>query len=323
MATASQIKALIKSHYEENDERFNTLVLQLAAHEARKGHSALAHDIRSLVDESKKSRVKVLPINRDLQDLVLVTKPSYRLSQLVVPGEIRERIEKILKEFWQKEKLLKHGLSNRRKILLTGPPGTGKTMTASVIAGETGLPFNIVLVDKLVTKYMGETSAKLRQIFDLIQASQGLYLFDEFDAIGAERSRENDVGEMRRILNAFLQFLEQDDSDSFVVAATNNVQLLDYALFRRFDDVLHYELPDSEMVKKLIENRLGNFMGSDIDLDAFSTTISGLSHAEITQACDDAIKEAILGDQETVDGKTLSEAIEHKMKAYNNKKGTE
>ena len=132
---------------------------------------------------------------------------------------------------------------NRRKRLIEGKPGTGKTMTASVIASEVSLPLYTIQVDKLVNKFMGETSARLRQIFDSMETQQGVYLFDEFDAIGADRSLDNEVGEMRRILNSFLQFIEQDASDSIIIAATNNQKILDQALFRRFDDVLHYDLP--------------------------------------------------------------------------------
>ena len=182
---------------------------------------------------------------------------------------------------------------------MVGPPGTGKTLTASVIASELHLPLFTILVDKLVTRYMGETSAKLRQIFDLIQERQGIYLFDEFDAIGGERSRDNDVGEMRRVLNAFLQFIEQDTSESFIIAATNSADLLDQALFRRFDDLLSYKLPEKAQIIRLIENRLGNF-GGEFIVESIVDQVEGLSHAEITLASDDAIKEAILSDQEKV-----------------------
>jgi len=115
-------------------------------------------------------------------------------------------------------------------------------MTAKVLAYELKLPLYTIQGDRLVTKFMGETSAKLRQIFDFLQVNLGVFLFDEFDAIGGKRTMENDVGEMRRVLNSFLNFIEQDTSDSIVIAATNNPQLLDQALFRRFDDVLYLYL---------------------------------------------------------------------------------
>ncbi|VBB07161.1 atpase aaa-type core [Lucifera butyrica] len=315
MATAEQLKMLIKSHFEQNDERFRTIVLQLAAHEANQGHSALARDIRDLIDKSRNG--KVVPLNKELNELLYNATSDYRLSNLVVSEELRTRIERILQEFKQRERLHKHGLGNRRKILLAGPPGTGKTMTATVLAGELQLPFCTILVDKLVTKYMGETSAKLRQIFDAIREFPGVYLFDEFDAIGSERTLDNDVGEMRRVLNTFLQFIEQDRSDSLIVAATNSIKLLDQALFRRFDDVLYYDYPTQNEIVQLIENRLsgfGDFSTVDVlEIAKFSKT---LSHADITKACDDAIKEAILSDQTTVTLDLLRKMITERHSVY-------
>jgi SpoVK/Ycf46/Vps4 family AAA+-type ATPase len=163
---------------------------------------------------------------------------------------------------------------------------------------------------------MGETSAKLRQIFDVIRERRGVYLFDEFDAIGTERSRDDDVGEMRRVLNAFLQFIEQDDSDSLIIAATNNPRMLDQALFRRFDDVLHYGLPTHEEIERLIENRLGSFGRTPLDTSKLIDEAVRLSHAEITQACDDAIKEAILSDRDVVTDELLRCMLRERRQAY-------
>jgi SpoVK/Ycf46/Vps4 family AAA+-type ATPase len=193
--------------------------------------------------------------------MVLSEKSDTPFATLVLPESLKSRIHRIIHEYRQQAKLKKHGLSNRRKILLSGPPGTGKTLTARVLAHELRLPLHTIQVDKLVTKFMGETSAKLRQIFNLISEVKAVYLFDEFDAIGGDRSLDNDVGEMRRVLNALLQFIEQDASDSMIIGATNNPALLDRALFRRFDDVIHYEVPDEEGCRKLIENVLGAFKG--------------------------------------------------------------
>jgi len=185
MATAEQVKTLIKTHFDSDPERFSTIALQIAAHEARQGHGGLANEIRVILDRAKSKPVRIT-FHRELEDLVLESEPRHRLSELVVSDSLKNRIQRILKEYKQQHKLKKHGLNHRRKLLLAGPPGTGKTMTASIIATQLSLPFYTILMDKLVTKYMGETSAKLRQIFDLIQRQQGVYLFDEFDAIGAD-----------------------------------------------------------------------------------------------------------------------------------------
>lgn len=316
MATAEQVKCLIRSHFSDQPEQFFTIALQVAAHEAKQGHDSLAHEIRTLVDRAKARPGRIVPFTPDLNHLIVSSEPKERLSHLVLSADMRNRIERILREFRQKVKLEKHGLSHRRKILLAGPPGTGKTLTAAVLAGELDLSLHTILMDKIVTKFMGETSAKLRQIFDVIQERRGVYLFDEFDAIGGERSRENDVGEMRRVLNAFLQFIERDSSDSLIVAATNNPRILDQALFRRFDDILHYHLPEKAEIERLIENRLGSFRQKKMQLDASAKMAESLSQAEIAQACDDAIKETILADRKTVTATLLKQMLQERRSAY-------
>jgi SpoVK/Ycf46/Vps4 family AAA+-type ATPase len=318
VATAEQIKSLIRSHFSEEPERFYTIALQVAAHEAQQGHAELAQDIRQLVDKAKNAQSNVIHVRfpQDLHGMVLVEEPSVPLSALVAPRELRSRVDRLVREFRQQQKLRKHGLSNRRKILLVGPPGTGKTMTARVLAHELRLHLYTIQVDKLVTKFMGETSAQLRQIFNLIQSEQGVYLFDEFDAIGAERTLENDVGEMRRVLNSFLQFVELDPSDSIIVAATNMPKLLDRALYRRFDDVMYFQLPGAEARASLMRNVLGVFRGRGLDWRSLVAAALGLSHSEIDQACRDSIKEAILADRKTVDKTVLHALLRERARAY-------
>lgn len=318
MATAEQIKSLIRSHLSEDEERFCTIALQVAAHEALQGHGALAHDIREIVDKAKRSRGSnvLLKFPQELQGMVFSENTEIPMASLVLPDQLRERIGRVVREHRQQEKLKGHGLSNRRKVLLVGPPGTGKTMTARVLAHELRLQLHTIQVDKLVTKFMGETSAKLRQIFDLIRDETGVYLFDEFDAIGGERSLDNDVGEMRRVLNALLQFIEQDVSESVVIGATNSPRLLDRALFRRFDDVLYYHLPDAGERQRLMENVLGTFRPEAFPWEKAVEASDSLSHAEVDHACRDAIKDAILQDRETVGEEGLLKVLSERRQTH-------
>jgi SpoVK/Ycf46/Vps4 family AAA+-type ATPase len=318
MATANQIKMLVEAHMLKNDERFKTVVLQLAAYEAKLGHTSFARELRDLLRIDQNKNIEIIQFNKDISELIGITLGDHKLNELVVSIDIKERINRVLNEYQMREKLRKFGLENRRKILLEGPPGTGKTMTASVIATELILPLCTIKMDKLMTKYMGETGTKLRLIFDAIKESPAVYFFDEFDAIGTDRNKDNDVGEIRRVLNLFLQFIEQDESESIIIAATNNLKLLDTALFRRFDDVIHYSYPDEVQIPKLVMNRLGQFSPEDIDLNMQNIITLGksLSHAELAKACDDAIKEAIMTDKKYVQTEQLAKMIKEKIEAY-------
>lgn len=317
MAKAEYLISLIKSHYNNEPERFTTLALQIAAHEAKLGHTIVANEIKTIIDKSKGQKPKNKTFIPELQGLIIEDLPAVNLSDIIASPDISDKIKRIINEFVQRDKLLKHDLQNRRKILLSGPPGTGKTLTASIIANELNLPLYTILMDKMVTKFMGETSAKLRQVFDLIEQKQGVYLFDEFDAIGGERSRDNDVGEMRRVLNSFLQFIERDTSNSLIIAITNNKALLDQALFRRFDDLILYHLPTENEKLGLLQNRLARFSNSkNVDFKTLLPDINGLSHAEISLACLDAIKETVLSESKHMSNELILKAIKDRNEAY-------
>lgn len=314
MATAEHIKNLIRAHLEHDNERFKTVVLQIAAYEAKHGHDTFARELKQYSEKIGSSKNNVLRLNGQ-NDMLAMSIPSDRLADLIVSQETYERISRILIEYRNRNKLLKYGFSNRRKILIEGQPGTGKTFTASVIASELDLPLYTVQMDKVVTKFMGETSTKLRQIFDTVATNTGVYFFDEFDAIGADRSLDNEVGEARRILNSFLQFIEQDSSESIIIAATNNQKLLDQALFRRFDDVLHYSMPTLEEIQRLFELKLSVF---DKHFSATNSLIQkaiGLSHAEIIRVCDDAIKNSILTNSSINDAQ-IAKLLDERIAAY-------
>lgn len=319
MASADQLKALVKSHIDQDDGKFFSVAMQVAAHEAKVGHGKLAIELRDMIDAAKRhvqpgESGRLVPLVRprgEMANLLHVSYPEDRLADMVLDDTVHEQLQRILKEQRMFTRIREHGLSPRRKLLLVGPPGTGKTMTASVLAGELGQPIFLVRLDALITKFMGETAAKLRQVFDAITEVRGVYFFDEFDAIGSQRGLANDVGEIRRVLNSFLQMIEQDQSNSMIIAATNHPEILDYALFRRFDDIIEYHLPTIDQAADLIRSRLGRYVPKPFPLKAVAKKAEGLSYAEIRRAVDDAIKEAIMHDEEKIRvdilGKVLTE----------------
>lgn len=297
MATADQILSLIRNHINNDDAQFRKVALQISAVEARNGHAIIARTIQELLRQKNTSlgTVRLVSKNKEVDDLLLQLDTYDDINSLILSSSVEEKLERIIKEYLKKETLKKYGLVNRRKLLLYGASGTGKTMTASVLAKEFNLPFFVVRTERVVTKFMGETGQKLGRIFDFISEVPAVYLFDEFDAIGSQRGMDNEVGEQRRILNTFLQLLERDDSDSFIIAATNSIESIDKAMFRRFDDVIEYSLPDREQRLALLHEYL--YAAKDLDFALAESLFEGMSHAEIKMLCSDIFKESLLNDK--------------------------
>jgi SpoVK/Ycf46/Vps4 family AAA+-type ATPase len=325
--TAAQVKALIRSHADGDEQRFYSIALQVAAQAARQGHGRFAQELRDVIDNARTQaskttagqRARAVPLVQprgELAGLLTAAYPKTRLTEMALHANVKLRIERVLTEQRQRVQLQSHGLHPQRKLLLVGPPGTGKTMTASVVAGELGLPLFSIQLHSLITKYLGETAAKLRLIFDAIRETRAVYLFDEFDALGTDRSSRNEVGEIRRVLNSFLQFLEHDDSDSVVVAATNYPAVLDRALIRRFDAVIEYTLPDKSVALHVLKNRLGLLKTRDVKWAIVQKATAGLSHADIARACEIAVKNAILSHRTDVDTTELVLALKERRTAH-------
>lgn len=310
----SHVTALVRTHASGDEEAFYAVALQAAAREARQGHHHLAADIKKAVESSRESRrtqlAKVTRLPRsqnDVTDLIEVSYPQVSLRDLVIAPDLAAQVVQVIQEQRQRAVLAEHGFTPMHRLLLEGPPGTGKTMTASVISSELSLPMCTVRLDGLLSKFMGETASKLRTIFETVASQRAVYLFDEFDALGGDR-RGNDVGEARRILNTFLMFLEDAGSDSIVIAATNHRSILDRALFRRFDAVLTYSLPDAQQAQSVIRKRLGSLV-KGVRLGGLVSFTEGLSHADLVKAAESAAKSALMRGDTAVTRKDIETAL--------------
>jgi SpoVK/Ycf46/Vps4 family AAA+-type ATPase len=323
MASSDQIKSLIKSFGQGDEERFFASAMQIAASEARAGHSNFAQELKALIEDAKKNRsltqldrgkiVSLSPQKRELNELIDVFQPRINLSDMVLVQDVRERIEKLIREQRQLDLLLHHNLTPRRKLLLTGAPGTGKTMTAQAIAGELGIPVFIIRLDGILSKFMGESISKLRMIFDVMPQQRGVYLFDEFDSIGSQRHQGQDVGEIKRILNSFLINIEKDTSNSIIIAATNLPEMLDKALFRRFDDIIHYPLPNKEDIIAAIQKyTTGFYFDSQIEYSKIAELAQGLNYTDIAKSCEETIKEMILSGANKLHKTFLIESLKNR-----------
>jgi len=318
MATAAQIKAMLQSYGSRDDERFFAVALQMAAAEARQGHEQLAREIQELVQRSKarvaerqvtNTLVHVAQPHGEAAELLDMVQMKVNLRDLILPQALHERIERVLSEQRHLGRIKEHDLHPRQRLLFTGPPGCGKTMTATALAAELGLPLFIVRLDGLITKYLGESLSKLRLIFDAVNQSRAVYLFDEFDSIGYARDAGNDVGEMRRVLNSFLTFIERLNSNSLVIAATNHGERLDKALYRRFDDLIEFGLPKEAQIRAVFGARLVGVKTGRLATRKLVTAARGLSFSEITRACEESVKEMLITEHKIITTEMLLKAL--------------
>ena len=323
--STKHLLALLSSHIEGDEEQFLSIALQVAAQEARQGRIDEADRLKRLVqkarDHSRAGRPAggqtPIPLARprgELQDLVESAYPKVTLASMVLSEEIQNRLARTVRQQQERATLRDHGQVPTCRMLLVGPPGTGKTMTASALAGELRLPLFTVKLESLFSRFFGETAGKLRLLFDQVAQTRGVYLLDEFDAIGARRGDPNDVGEIRRVLNSVLRFMEEPNStDSLVVAATNHVEILDPALARRFDEVVEYNLPDVARARDVLDRRLGRFKPALKSWASVGPMLDGLSQAELVRAADAVTRDAILDGASKVPPEALKRALQDRQ----------
>ena len=332
MSNTKQILAMLRSRAEGDEESFFSIALQVAAAEARQGHRQIAEELRTEVDKARAKTSRgasvAIPFSSprgSLEGLLELRQPRFNLKDVVLNEKLIARINDVLRQQRKRDWLREHGKTPNRRLLFVGPPGSGKTMSAEALAGELHLPMFVIRLESMITRYMGETAAKLRLIFDETAKRRAVYLFDEFDAVGGHRTATNDVAEMRRVLNSFLQFMEESNAtDSVVICSTNHPRLLDRALLRRYDQVLEFDAPTAEQVRKLIATNLGAMKITKPSWKKIVEAAQGLSQSEIVRATDDVVKTAILDERSHLSTENLLERLHerHAMRsAFSESKG--
>ena len=314
---ADILRLLLQSHADGDESSFRKAALQLASAESTAGHVRVADEIRAIIARmppaSARRALPVVDIAQPRGELADILEGGHREERLrdIVLGEgVRELLLRVIGENRSRARLERFGVTPRRRLLFHGPPGCGKTLAAAVLAGEMGLPLMTVRFDALFSRFLGSTAVQLRAIFAEMPRRPGVYLFDEFDAVAKARGDAQDVGEMNRVVTSFLQLVDADVSGSIMVAATNHVELLDRAVFRRFDVMIPFEAPTPEQVVALLVLRLGT-VGLTVErATALATRAATSSFADVARACDDAIRTMALAGREIVSEADVGMALD-------------
>lgn len=317
MASGRLLRQLIKTGAEGNRDAFLQTTAEVIRDEREKNHHLLANDLERILYGRAESGVTApLFIDRLPKDkerglpLLNVSDPVRLLDDVVLSDDNRSLIDELLTEHHRSELLRSHGLFPSDRLLFCGPPGCGKTLTAEIVAGELSLPLAVVRIDSVMSSYLGETAANLRQVFDFISTMPMVVLFDEFDAMAKERADNSDHGELKRVVNAFLQMLDGYRGKSLLIAATNHESILDSAIWRRFDEVLVFDPPNLEQLKRLLAIKLRGvrrqFETDDSDLIGL---FKGMSHADVERVLRRAVKDKILSGGEFLTRRHVEAAI--------------
>lgn len=318
---ADLLKLLLEAHASGDEAGFRKTAIQLASAESSAGHSRVAEEIRAILAKmppvGPPRSTAIVDIARPRGELADVLEGGHRderLRSVVLPPATRTLIERILRENRSRAKLERWSVGPRRRLLFHGPPGTGKTLTAAAMAGELGLPLMTVRFDAMFSRFLGATANHLRAIFSEMPRRPGVYLFDEFDAVAKARGDAQDVGEMARIVTAFLQLVDADVSGGLLIAATNHSEALDRAVFRRFDTIVEFTSPTPPELVSLVSLRLGGFQVEKSFVEALAASATGLSYADVARACDDAIRTMALDGRERLGEADLKDAIDEAVR---------
>jgi SpoVK/Ycf46/Vps4 family AAA+-type ATPase len=236
--------------------------------------------------------------NEKFSHLLEIIEPNRRRDELILGSKNVRTFLGLLEEFRHGDTLRRHGLTIRSKLLFCGPPGCGKTMTAEVFAYELGLPLLVARLDRLFSSFLGETASNITKIFEAVSDTPSVLFLDEFDALARSRSDSAEHNELRRVVNSLLMLIDRFHGKGFLIAATNLEESLDSAIWRRFDEVIVFGLPQEREIRRFLKLKTRNFPAA-FDIEAKAVKLKGLSYADIERVCLNAIKRSIIsGDRQ-------------------------
>lgn len=319
MARADLLKKLFHSFRNRDERAFAEAADEIIEEERRKHHPVVANELERILrngtenvgEKQMRTIFDPPPKDPDRKTTLLEIRQSDRyLDDLVLSDVVRKGVDRVISEFREWEVLEANGLVPTKRLLLCGPPGCGKTATAEAIASELGLPLLYVRFDSVVSSLLGETAANLRKVFDYASRGQWVMFFDEFDAIGRSRDDATEHGEIKRVVNSYLQIMDNFRGRSLVIAATNFEAVLDRALWRRFDEVLRLERPTSDQLKILIRKRLKPLSFQPTHVELMVDRLRGATFSDAEQVCLDLRKQCAIAGKKAFTSSHLDDALE-------------
>lgn len=319
MASGENLEKLFKAFKENNQVEFSKVAYDIIEDEKKKNHYLLADKLSRIlfddnytlsISKSRNINSRQLPTDKETGFQLLEMKFSkVLLDDIILTPDNKEKIEDIILEFEQKEILQTYKLNPKTKVLFCGPPGCGKTVTAESIANELQLPLLYTRFDSVISSYLGETATNLRKVFDFAKDGEWVLFFDEFDSIGKSRSIESEHGELKRVVNSFLQLLDNFPRNTMVIAATNYETIIDKALWRRFDEIIYFDMPKKDDIEKFIRLKLRNYSHKELNVESHINNLVGLSYADIERICYEAIKKMVLNGLNTINDSLFEKII--------------
>jgi hypothetical protein len=298
MARSDLLVSLVRAGAAGDRDMLRSTTEALVAEERAKKHHVLADRLEralAAVPITPPALTSASPQTGSGKEAILELEPGIRFSDLILPLPVQENGRRLIEEHVRAEVLRAHGYEPRHRVLLSGPPGNGKTSFAEAVAEALALPFFVVRYDSLIGSYLGETNARLRRLFDYVRTRPSVLFFDEFDTIGKERGDTHETGEIKRVVSFLLMQLDQLPSYVIVLAATNHGELLDRAVWRRFQIRLGFPAPNGWQIAAFIDRVIGSWperprlVGQKI-----SDVLGAVSYAEALDFCQTVRRRHIL-----------------------------
>ncbi len=298
MARSDLLVSLVRAGATGDREMLRSTAEALVAEERAQNHHIVADRLEralSAVAVTPPALTAATNLAGPGKDAILEIEPRTQMAQLLLPLPAQEGGRQLIEEHVRADVLRAHGYEPRHRVLLSGPPGNGKTSFAEAVAEALGLPFFVVRYDALIGSYLGETNARLRKLFDYVRTRPSVLFFDEFDAIGKERGDTHETGEIKRVVSFLLMQLDQLPSYVIVIAATNHAELLDRAVWRRFQLRLALPAPDKEQVEIFLDRVISQWPDQPRLLPrVLGTKLGSVSYAEAIDFCQNVRRRQIL-----------------------------